>query len=179
MEVKVIQEAGVTEDLLGLSQSFNNTSTDMMTVATRLAHKGGGQNKFLESMAVWLDVTGPRGWWQQFDTYRVGITKNSESTMHTILKHQFTSEDFECDDMSVALINLLNHFRDTKDWKKLKDHLPESYLQRRIVTTNYKVLQGMEVQRRSHRLPEWQLFLDSVLEGTEYPGFIREGYYGR
>lgn len=178
MEVKVLNEQGITEALLGLSLSFNNTKADMMTVATRLAHKGKGHNKFLESMVVWIDMNAPRSFWQQYDTYRVGVTKQSESTMHTILRHPFTAEDFDTEDMSIALINLLNTFRAEGDWKKLKDHLPESYLQRRVVTTNYKVLQGMEKQRRSHKLPEWQLYLDSILDQVEDPGFIREGYYG-
>ena len=178
MKVKILKEAGLSEALLGLSLSYNTTKVDMLTVATRLAHRGKGHNKFLESMAVWIDLDAPRGFWQQFDTYRVGVTKQSESTMHTILKTQITKYDFECEDMSVALINLLNYYRIKKDWKLLKDHLPESYLQRRIVCTNYKVLQGIEVQRRSHKLPEWQLFLDGVLEGAEHPSFIREGYYG-
>ncbi len=171
MKIKVLREAGYEEALLGLSLSYNSESSKR--VADTLAFKNLGHNKFLESIAVWIDMTAPRGFWQQYDTYRIGITKSSESTMHTILRSKFVPSMFENPNISVALINLLNYFRVKEDWRNLKDHLPESFLQRRIICTNYRVLQGMEAQRRSHKLYEWQMYLDCILDQVEYPEFIR------
>ena len=176
MNVRVMNEAGYTSALVGLSLSFNQGTDNMPGVARNLAHKQGGHNKFLESMQVWIDMTAPRYFWQQFDTYRVGTTKQSESTMHTILKRPLIEDDFEGEDTSIAMICMLNGMREAKEFTKLKQHLPESFLQRRIISTNYKVLQNMVAQRLTHKLPEWRWFIEAVLDEVEFPEFIRKGY---
>jgi len=81
MHTRVIKEAGYEEALLGLSLSFNADLERMPKRAEKLAPLDKGHNKCLESIAVWLDVRAPRYWWQEYDTYRVGVTKQSESTM--------------------------------------------------------------------------------------------------
>ena len=83
MKVEVVNESGYTEALLGLSLSHNQPIENMADVALKLASKDGGHNKFLESIYIWLDITAPRFWWQEADTYRLS-TKQSESTMHTM-----------------------------------------------------------------------------------------------
>ena len=94
MQVKVLNEAGYDEAMLGLSLSYNRPLTLMPTVARMLLSKGGSHIKFLESIAVWLDITATRSWWQQEAAYRVGITRQSESTEHTLLNRPVVQEDF-------------------------------------------------------------------------------------
>lgn len=109
MRVKIIGEHGYEIALLGLGLSHGLTSkmtfSSLMTdndllnklkvIALKLRNKNNGKNKFLESIAVWIDIQAPRYFFQQFDTYRVGMTKQSESIMHTILKRELTPDDFE------------------------------------------------------------------------------------
>ena len=80
MHVRILEEHGHDSALLGLSLSYDQTPERMPAVAERLRFRGDGHNKFLESILVWLDVTAPRYFWQQFDTYRVGVTKQRQST---------------------------------------------------------------------------------------------------
>jgi hypothetical protein len=169
----VLREAGYEEALLGLSLSFNQPVDKMEPVATRLCHKDGGHNKFLETLAVWLDVTAPRYWWQQFDTYRVGMTKQSESTMHTLLRRPLTQDDFE-GEIHPATVDRLNALIATKEFDQVKRELPEAFLQRRIVCTNYKTLRHMLVQRASHRLSEWQAFIGAVLHQLARPDLLAD-----
>jgi len=82
MRIQVLEESGLSHALLGLSLNKNQPLDNMLTLSDKLASKDGGHNKFLESIAVWLDITAPRYWWSQLDTYRAGVTKQSESTMH-------------------------------------------------------------------------------------------------
>lgn len=171
MKVQVLKEAGFEEALLGLSLSYNSEPSER--VADNLAHKQGGHNKFLESVMVWLDITAPRYWWAQADTYRVGITKQSESTMHTILRRHLTDEDFE-GGCHPGILQLLNEAIEAGSFDWIKHHLPESFLQRRIVCTNYKTLQNMEAQRRTHRLKEWQFFLDAIKSQLSKSEWISE-----
>lgn len=86
MRALVLNEAGYEEAMVGISLSWASNPGRAKEIAPKLAHKQGGHNKFLESMMMWLDVDAPRYWWQEFDTYRVGVSKQSESTMHTITK---------------------------------------------------------------------------------------------
>lgn len=172
MIAKILKEDGYDEAMLGLSLSYDVTDMARMpNVAKKLAAKDTGENKFLESICVWLDVTGPRNWWSQMDTYRSGITKQSASTMHTILRRPLTQKDFNTDIPMYTLTHLNDLIAD-KDWKKVKDQLPEGFLQRRVICTNYKVLRHICQQRASHRLVAWVEFMDVLKDRLVYPEFL-------
>lgn len=183
MEVNVLEEHGHENALRGMAYSYKDRAVPicewwthdryvkMCKTAMALAHKGGGHNKFLESIVVWIDVEAPRYFWSEFDTYRVGTTKQSESTMHTLSKRDVYSDDFATCCIPQTLLNEINACRDT-DIQTLKGILPESYLQRRLVCTNYKTLQNMYTQRINHRLPEWQAFCNAIMEQLEFPEYI-------
>ena len=202
MQVHIIGEYGFEEALFGLGLSYGITSrfdsvhafyTDhlmkqhsetsdyqrLQKVAAKLAHKDGGHNKFLEAITVTLDIDAPRYWWSEFDTYRVGTTKQSESTMHTIDKRHLTKFDFEGGDIPDSLLSLINSAVDDKDWYRVKQLLPESFLQRRIVSTNYKVLRNVYAQRKNHRLPEWRVFCDTLRNGLEHFDYLENYNEGK
>ena len=199
----------VTEALFGIGLSYGHTSDienvkdleraecydRLMQIARGLAHKpGGGHNKFLETITLTLDVKAPRYWWQEFDTYRVGVTKQSESTMHTIMVRELTEDDFEGDVRDGALVDLnaireaylsCREFNDEGGvdyyFEMMKTNIPEGYLQRRIVCLNAKALQNMYTQRKHHRLPEWHQFFDAVKEqmpGMMYGQFVSYCIFG-
>lgn len=49
-------------------------------------------------ITVYADIVAPRYWWEQFATYRVGVTMNSCSTMHKIHAKPIELSDFSVDD---------------------------------------------------------------------------------
>lgn len=169
MKIKILKESGFEEAMLGLSLSYNveKTQDEVETIAVKLCNKDGGHNKFLETMIVWLDINAPRYWWQQYDTYRVGTTKQSGSTMHTITKKPLTQKDFETE-IPIVFLDILNAAINNKDFDKLKNILPEGFLQRRIVCTNYKTIRNMIIQRKTHKLKEWSYFCDIIKDGLKY-----------
>jgi hypothetical protein len=171
MKVQVLREAGYEEALLGLSLSYNQPVEKMSRVANRLYCHDDGHNKFLESITVWLDIVAPRYWWQQFDTYRVGMTKQSESTMHTLMKRPLAQNDFE-HPIHPATLERLNDLIAVRDFETVKIELPEGFLQRRVVCTNYKVLRHVITQRLRHRLPEWIFFCQEIVTKLEYGIFV-------
>ena len=131
-----------------------------------------GRAKFLESIVMWIDINAPRYWWSEFDTYRVGTSKQSESTMHTLKKELLTHDNFEepIDESYLTHLNELIAFG--ADIGKLKNALPEGFLQRRIVCTNYKVLRNMIKQREQHRLKQWRYFCNIILETCHHKEFL-------
>lgn len=166
--VSILKEDGLGEAILGLSLSYNIPIEKAYSRATALVKKDYGHNKFLESVNIVLDVTMPRYWWQEMDTYRVGITKQSEATMHTILKHPLTKKHFVNEQVEENYLVHLNYLRDEGDIVSLKRALPEGFLQRRIISTNYKTLRNIIRQRLSHRLPEWTFFCNTFKHASLY-----------
>ena len=196
MRVNVLEEAGYEWALLGLSKSFKDRAISheewwtyerfekLDKTAKGMAFNDGGHNKFLESMVVWIDIEAPRGWWQEFDTYRVGMTKQSDSTMHTIQRRPTTTDDYEAgtDPVMVSNFNAIleiatNNFTVTgrlsgMELQVVKWNLPEGYLQSRVVCTNYRTLRNMFLQRSTHKLIQWQTFIDEVREQLERPELL-------
>lgn len=171
MKLTILEEHGAESALLGLSLSHRQDPARMPAVARRLAFLGDGHNKFLESIVVWLDIVAPRYFWQEFDTYRVGVTRQSESTMHTITRRALTPLDFAHPVPGTHLAHL-NRLIAEGRWEETKWQLPESFLQRRIVSANYMALQRIVRQRSAHRLPEWREFIDQLLAAVAHPEYL-------
>ena len=182
MKTIILKEAGYEEAALGFSLSYNSNYHRAMELMPVFAFKQGGENKFLESIVIWLDVTAPRFWWQEADTYRVGTSKQSESTMHTIAKRELTQEDFEypipqniLDELNYKISahnDLHNSPAKQAYFLDIKNMLPEGFLQRRIWMMSYKGLQNIYNQRKSHRLAQWHDFFGDIFTQIEHKNFI-------
>lgn len=164
---------------LGKSDSYSGINgfvigKNDMKLAQALIKAGSEHRKFMRQIFVSVDITAPLYWWKEFDTYKVGTTSNSTSTMHKLATTPITLDCFEIDDYDNSifvnkeeidyLIQFLESLRtkylDTKDkryWKELIRWLPESWLQTRTVTMTYENLFAMcsKGQRRFHKLNEW------------------------
>ena len=126
---------------------------------------------------------------KEFDTYKVGTTANSTSTMHKLASTPITLDCFETDDYCGDLVyftydgdipidytvnDIMNNiiedleqlrqkYNETKDkryWKELIRWLPNGWLQTRTVTMNYENLRSIVHQRAGHKLSEWHTFLE-------------------
>ena len=171
MKVTILREAGYEEAMLGLSLSYNSHPGRMPARAEQLIGMDKGHNKFAESICVWIDCTAPRYWWSQFDTYRIGVTKQSESTMHTLMRGPLTEHDFE-EHICGTWLRMLNKEIEQGNFDGAKRHLPEGFLQRRIICTNYKALRHIYQQRWDHKLAEWTYFTDQLKAQLEHPRWI-------
>lgn len=187
MKVRIISTEGLNKALFGLGLSYGHTSglhfenfihdntlvTKMLTLATKLASKDGGHNSYLELINVWIDITAPRYWWQEMDRYRVGKSQCSESSMHTILKQELEQRDFE-HTIPEELLEMLNIRIRNKDFEHIKNILPEGFLQRRMISINYKCLRNIIKQRHNHKLPQWKFFCETILATIPYPELLGE-----
>ena len=149
-----------------------------LKLAKKLIRAGSEHRKFLRQIQVWADVIMPRYIWQELDTYKFG-TKNSCSTMHTLMKNQITLKNFYLGDdpivmtanhLELNVIPILNQYIDLynrdKDYRwviEMKRVLPESFIQMRTWNTNYEELLNIYYQRKSHRLKEeWGVVIDWI-----------------
>ena len=194
MKIKLLHMQGIEPALIGVGLSYGLTSeysylhcmseekrNRLVQIAGNLAKKGGGEDKFLRQIICWWDVKAPRFWWCEADTYKVATTAQSESTMHTIMHRELTQEDFEYE-IPVFLLGQLNEliegYRETKDknaFIKLKNMLPEGFLQRRVWSLSLANMKNIYAQRKNHRLPQWHQVCQAFVEET--PIWLR-GIYG-
>lgn len=188
MRVEVLWEYGSGPALFGLGLSYGLTSgydfynfewrklfyRRLERVSQRCAQRGNGEEKFLRMIQIWADITAPRFWWAEFDTYKVGTVALSESTMHTLGKRPLTPEDFETPIEPDYLDTLNSALRSDNAIDFNKGMLPEGFLQRRIVNFNYAVLANMIRQRSKHKLPQWRQFLTEVRASVDKPEFLPE-----
>ena len=191
MRYKVLHCAGYEQAVLGMMLSYGKTSFDDFTatdedrdrVATKLAPMDGGHNKFLEQIQYWILIQAPLFWWKQADTYRVGISKSSESTMHKSWKNGLTQEMFEYPVFQSTLDALNDAIREygspivTADRKQflekvIVNNLPDGYLQTRLLNVNAKCLRNMYFQRRDHKLKQWSDFCDWIKTELPYGDLI-------
>lgn len=167
-----------------------------LNLAQRLIKGGSEHRKFMRQITVSVDITAPLYWWKEFDTYKVGTTANSTSTMHKLATTPITLDCFEIDDYEKGLVvfdkepyaidetveecveeiiciceTLRKRYLETKDkkyWKELIRWLPESWLQTRTVTMNYENLRNMYFQRKNHKLTEWSESFIKWVESLPY-----------
>lgn len=154
--------------------------------------KGGPVHaKYRRMIVVYLDITAPLYWWKEFDTYKVGTVANSCSTMHKLDAYPITREMFSWDNVGDpgaefwatvdAIIaeceRLRQKFKETGDktyWRALVQMLPNSWMQKRTVTSNYQVARAQYFARRFHKLTEWHILCDVYLNlpyGKEFIGY--------
>ena len=145
-----------------------------LKLMTTLANAGTDHGKFLRMITVFADVNAPLYWWKEADTYRMGVEKNSCSTMHKIHAKEFTMDDFSYEHNIYYgnlghTIDALNHAREqyllTKDkkyWYSMIQTLPCSYNQKRTCMISYAALRNMYNARRFHKLDEWRDFCDWI-----------------
>ena len=149
---------------------------DDLTLMDRLSRSGPSHAKFLRYINVTFDVTAPRYWWAEMDTYKVGTVRNSCSTMHKVQAKEFVREDFSVEHLneeSLKTLDILiktlndarNRFNSEKnkdDWWQMIQLLPASLNQKATIQLNYQVLQGIYFTRKDHRLDEWHTFCDWI-----------------
>ena len=163
-----------------------------LTLMRKLYKAGTEHRKYLRQIFVSMDITAPLYWWKQFDTYKVGVTTDSCSTMHTLMNKEFKSDDFSFDnllkgpneDYVEELLECLNDIREAyinydsivgecgnnynlskSDIQlALYEILPCAYNQKRTVTMNYENVFNIVKQRKTHKLDEWKTFVEELLE---------------
>ncbi|MBD5406678.1 MAG: hypothetical protein K2M50_07000 [Treponemataceae bacterium] len=138
----------------------------------RLSRSGPSHAKFLRYIIVTFDITAPRYWWAEMDTYKVGTVRNSCSTMHKVQAKEFERSDFSVEHLNEESLTILDELiktinaarnrynaeKNKDDWWQMIELLPASLNQKATLQLNYQVLQGIYFTRKDHRLDEWHDF---------------------
>ena len=188
--VEVPEGAIITHEYENGLCEYAKIGPNDMGLAKRLIAGGSEHRKFLRQIFVTVDITAPLYYFKEFDTYRIGVTENSTSTMHKLASTPITLDCFELGDYSPELdmiddvplglrvdsfLDDLEQMRqkylmtnDKRYWKELVRWLPNGWLQTRTVTMNYENLLSMYHQRRNHKLTEWSIDFINFIKSLPY-----------
>ena len=143
---------------------------------SRAADWQGAHDQFLTGIRVSFDLTFSNKAWVEAERYRFLEFVSSQSTMHRITKFDLNGQYIEYVDPriieimkeKVALYNEMitrkeageNIGEDTlkKLYLEILYSNPAGFKLTARMTTNYRCLRNIYIQRRNHRLPEWRAF---------------------
>ena len=151
------------------------SKTELTETAVKLAQckPGTGHDNWLCGVLVSFDISMSAKMMVEWERYSFQSPVSSNSTMHRIMKFDIDSTYCKYVDPRILAVmkELVCKYNDEKDDEKDDDKAHEDYLRvlysnpagftyRLRVTTNYRQIKTMRLQRRSHLLPEWQEFCD-------------------
>lgn len=172
---------------------------------TKASNGNGAHGQFLTGIRVNFDLTLSLKAWVEAERYRFLEFVTSQSTMHRITKFDIEQQCNEYVDEDIIKIleekvkeyNCILDFVKTKDYEKFgytleqaQDLAKEYYLKvlynipsgfklTARMTTNYRCLLNIYVQRHDHRLPEWREFCQYLIDNLPYFKELVDAYYSK
>lgn len=137
---------------------------------------GEGHDNFLNGIIVQFDMYAPLYMWKQIQRYHFLDFISSQSTMHRLAK--FKIQECCTQDVDKNILEryqcLLDFYNNAKEkygiefskeeqerrWRTLVASLPCGFVLGATMTTNYRQLKTMYLQRKNHKLREWHDFCD-------------------
>lgn len=171
----MLKEEGYEPAMLGLSLNKLQPVENMPAVARKLAKSSeGSHRKFMRQMEIWLLIDAPVYWWCEFDTYKVGVVRNSSSTMHRPCEHSRVAPGCLPDTIDAMEKAFDLYKAGAITIEDLKANLPMGILLTSVVSMNYENIRTMILDRRLHRLSAWRKFVKRVHSMVEHPDLLPE-----
>lgn len=154
-------------------------------------YKGGTEHrKYARQIWVGMDITTNHIVWAEFDTYKIGVTRDSCSKMHKIHVKGFERDDFSHEGIDEVggfaeehftetlkvlekLRVLFNETHEKKYWRAMLELLPMGYNLKATVTMSYENVFNIIRQRSNHKMFEWIEFTN-ILKTLPYVKDIME-----
>jgi len=156
------REVGTQYQVMSIASSISICNKDL-ELLQKLIKAGDEHAKALRLIDVTLEINGPLYFWNEMDTYEIGVTNGcSESTMHTLKKEKLTDSHFERPVGEFTLNGLQKLIDDDFSIDVIKGALPSGYLQKRDIKISYQTLQRIYKQRSTHRLDVWRQFCEFI-----------------
>lgn len=186
--------------------SLTDTTVDEKVIKrclnlTKASNGNGAHGQWLTGVRVAFDLTCSNKMWVEMERYRFVEFVSSQSTMHRITKFNLDESYNEYVDSRVIEImkEKVAKYNDICDLsaaipseneemtQRFSDMKKQAYLEvlytnpagfelTARLTTNYRSLINVYVQRHNHRLPEWREFCEKLLELPYFPELL-EAYY--
>lgn len=136
----MVDEEGVVESPhIGYTALVNFDEKDLHLMSV-LIKRGDEHAKCIRGIIAYAEIDAPVYWWCEMETYRTGHERlSSASTMHV-----------DCKGLT------------GKELIKAKSEIPMGKMLKKVDFFSYQCLRNIVKQRRGHRLPEWETFINWV-----------------
>lgn len=182
-----------------LNEAINDKTTKRCMNLTKASNGNGAHGQWLTGVRVAFDLTCTNKMWVEAERYRFLEFVSSQSTMHRITKFDLRNQYIEYVDPRVieimeekkdqynALATVLETIENHKEKEEVRTAMRKKYLELLYtnpagfeltarMTTNYRCLLNIYIQRHDHRLPEWREFCKQLLELPMF-SLLVEAYY--
>lgn len=162
---------------------------------TKASNGNGAHGQALTGIRVAFDLTCTNKMWVEAERYRFLEFVSSQSTMHRITKFDLANQyNKYVDPRAIALMEekkeqynalatILETIEDHKEKEEVRTAMREKYLEMLYtnpagfeltarMTTNYRCLLNIYIQRHDHRLPEWREFCAELLNLPLFPELL-------
>lgn len=170
---------------------------------TKASNGNGAHGQWLTGVRVAFDLTCTNKMWVEAERYRFFEFVSSQSTMHRITKFKIREQynqyvDPRVIDIMEEKVAAYNKLVENKPNSDVASKLPEYYtnlLKEKYLeilytnpagfeltarmTTNYRCLLNIFVQRHDHRLPEWREFCQELLKLPLFKELVDAYYAGK
>ena len=167
---------------------------------TKASNGNGAHGQWLTGVRVAFDLTCTNKMWVEAERYRFLEFVSSQSTMHRITKFNVRDQYNEYVDPrvvdimeeKVAEYNSIGNLDvlDVKLHTEMLEQKKRKYLEilytnpagfelTARMTTNYRCLLNIYIQRHDHRLPEWRKFCEQLLELPYFADLVNAYYAGK
>ena len=160
---------------------------------TKASRFNAAHAQFLTGIVVNFDLTFSNKAWIEAERYRFLNFVSSQSTMHCITKFGLRKQCNEYVDERIITIvqeyidlynSLTAQDEETIEFKKnlylkILYNLPSGFQLTARMTTNYRCLLNIYLQRHDHRLPEWREFCNQSLEELPFFKELVEAYMNK
>lgn len=167
-KVAFLEEA-VAGSKFPMAVDFDRLTSEITdrTIKLATAPAGSGHDNFLKGIMVMFDLTLSEKAWPQAERYHFLEFVSSTSTMHRLNRMDVRN----CCNPYVtatAILNLeglveeYNRTKSDEDFLRMIYNVPSGFELTARMVTNYQQLKTIYRQRRTHRLPDWQMFCDWI-----------------
>ena len=162
---------------------------------TQASKGNGAHGQCLTGIRVAFDLTCTNKMWVEAERYRFLEFVSSQSTMHRITKFDLDKQYCEYVDPRVieimkdkvevynALTEAYNNLTNTEMKEEIQEQMRKVYLEilytnpagfelTARMTTSYRCLLNIYIQRNDHRLPEWREFCEELLKLPYFPELV-------
>jgi hypothetical protein len=162
---------------------------------TKASNGNGAHGQWLTGVRVAFDLTCTNKMWVEAERYRFLEFVSSQSTMHRITKFDLAGQyNKYVDPRAIAIMQekkdqynayaaVLDTVENHKAKEEIRTAMYEKYLEMLYtnpagfeltarMTTNYRCLLNIYIQRYDHRLPEWRELCEKFLELPMFPELV-------
>lgn len=152
---------------------------------TKASNGNGAHGQFLTGIRVAFDLTFTNKAWVELERYRFIEFVSSQSTMHRICAFDLDAQYNEYVDARVIDImkeKVAAYNAEENPEEKKRRYLevlytnPAGFQLTARLTTNYRSLLNVYIQRKDHRLPEWREFCEYIYNTLPYFKEFVEAY---